>query len=590
MVIKMLNEYPRPQFRRSGWINLNGAWRFAFDDQRAGESEKWYCLFPAGREINVPYTYETKMSGIGDETFHPVVWYQKTLQLGEIAGRLLIHFEGSDYITKVWLNGRFIGSHAGAYAAFSLDLTDAAAAGDNNLTVCVEDSKSCLQPRGKQRWRDENYGCWYVQTTGIWKTVWLEPVPEYYIEKVKITPDIDTATVKLYGTIRMPCGGGGSMPCGAEGLRLRCRALLKGQVVTEQTVTVDQTYVAMTLSLADEREQMQLALWHPDHPDLYDLELALLDGSRPVDAVDTYVGMRKISISGSAVFLNNRPIYQRLILDQGYWEDSHLTPPSDSAYETDLDLILKAGYNGLRKHQKTEDRRFLYLCDKKGVLVWSEMAAQFTFNDDVVTAFTREWMEIVEQNYNHPSVVVWTPFNESWGIERVSTDARQQSFTKCIYYLTKAFDPMRPVITNDGWEHTISDIVTLHDYEEDGQALAGLYGRMDEILGNRIMSKHGRFAMAGGHQYKGQPVIMSEYGGIAFASEKGWGYGEQVKDEDAFISRFRNVTRALLDNKAICGFCYTQITDVQQEVNGLYTERREPKVNIGEIRKINMGK
>ena len=575
----MLTSYPRPNFARENWLNLNGTWRFAFDDENVGEKEKWFSSFPKGMDILVPYTYETTLSGIGEERFHPVVWYQRTVDIVPGSGRVLLHLEGADYDATVYVNGLCAGSHQGGYAAFALDITPYVQEGENVLTVRVADSASCVYPRGKQRWKSENFGCWYVQTTGIWKTVWLETVPSRYLEKVKITPDIDTASVRFFAKL------GGYTP--GKALRLLCDIAFKGEAVSHQELAVQGEYVSFSAVLGSQEEPWKLKLWHPDHPHLYDVTFTLLGEDGVTDEVRSHIGMRKIETRGDQVLLNNLPIYQRLILDQGYWEESHLTPPSDDAYEKDIDLILAAGYNGLRKHQKTEDRRFLHLCDQKGVLVWSEMAAQYIFHDDAIHTFTREWMELVEQNYNHPSVITWTPFNESWGIGEVAGDTQQQEFTKAIYSLTKAYDPMRPVIVNDGWEHTVSDILTLHDYEESGSRFAKRYEDLNELLDNRIPFNLHKYAMAGGYAYKGQPVIISEYGGIALASGRGWGYGNQVADEQAFLSRFEDITGAIQSHKGICGFCYTQVTDVQQEVNGLYTPGREPKVDIQAVRAIN---
>jgi beta-galactosidase/beta-glucuronidase len=302
--------------------------------------------------------------------------------------------------------------------------------------------------------------------------------------------------------------------------------------------------------------------------------------------------MREITIDGPNVLLNGTPLYQRLILDQGYWKDSHLTPPDEEALVTDIDKILALGYNGVRKHQKTEDERFLYWADVKGLLVWSEMAAAYEFNDRAAASFTREWMEIVRQNYNHPSVITWTPFNESWGVGRIKTDAAQQRFTQAIYYLTKSFDPCRPVICNDGWEHTISDIVTLHDYEEKGEDFLDRYlEHMEEILGNTIYHNKSKSAFADGFAYRGQPLILSEFGGIAFNSgNSGWGYGNKVNSPEEFIKRFDAITTAIKRLDIFCGYCYTQVTDVQQEINGLLDSERNFKVDPKIIKEINLRK
>ncbi len=575
----MQKEYPRPQMVREGWTNLDGLWDFSFDDRNIGEREKWNESFPAKKqEINVPFSYETKMSGIGEEAFHPVVWYEREVTVSEPGKRQILHFEGVDYIAKVWVNGCFAGTHTGAYARFSMDITDYVVNGVNKITVRAEDSMSCIQPRGKQRWKDENFGCWYVQTTGIWKTVWLESVPRTYIEKLKITPDFDKSKARFEIKLN-------KNP--EEPAQLTCRILLDGAEVRACSVNADREYLTFEASVADEDTPWHMVPWSPQNPKLYDVELALAQGEEK-DELESYFGMRKISIEGGRILLNNLPLYQRLILDQGYWEESHLTPPSEEALVKDINLVLEAGYNGVRKHEKVEDERFLYWCDRKGLLVWCEMPSVYTFQDDSVEQFANQWMEIVRQNYNHPCVVTWTAFNESWGVERIYTNPSQQKFTEGIYHLTKTFDPMRPVIVNDGWEHTVSDIVTLHDYEELGEILAERYRDKEAIVNNEIPFNRDRYAMAKGYPYQGQPILISEYGGIAFRTEDGWGYGNQVADEKAFLERFRNITTAIKSLPYSVGFCYTQVTDVQQEVNGLYTSRREPKVDVGEIRKINL--
>ncbi len=588
----MQNGYPRPQLVRENWTGLDGTWKFLFDDCNVGQRERWYDAFPENsREIRVPFSYETKLSGIGEEAFHPVVWYQREIEIKktispedgkgmrEASGRrFLLHFEGVDYTAVVWVNGCFAGTHTGAYARFSFDITDYVKDGANTITVRAQDSMSCVQPRGKQRWQKENFGCWYVQTTGIWKSVWLEEVPQNYIEKLKLTPDFDNASVRLEVKLNQKP----SSP-----LTLSGRIVLDSREIAVWQMQALEEYATVNINLASGDVPWQVALWTPSNPKLYDVELSLF-GDGQTDAVASYFGMRKVSIENGKVLLNNVPLYQRLILDQGYWEESHLTPPCEEALIKDIDLVLAAGYNGVRKHQKVEDERFLYWCDRKGLLVWCEMPSAYTFQEDAVEQFTGQWMEIVRQNYNHPCVITWTAFNESWGIERVYTDCCQQKFTEAIYHLTKAFDPMRPVIVNDGWEHTVSDIVTLHDYEESGEVFTKRYQDKEAIMDGRTSFNGERYAMAKGYRYQGQPVIISEYGGIAFQTKDGWGYGNQVADEKKFLERFDRITTAIKQLDDSVGFCYTQVTDVQQEVNGLYTMKREPKVDIEEIRKINL--
>ncbi|MFB5266452.1 glycoside hydrolase family 2 protein [Paenibacillus enshidis] len=579
-----IKDYPRPQFVRKQWLDLNGEWDFCFDDEGVGEKEQWFDQFPEGQKIIVPFTYETKASGIGIETFHPLVWYRRSVVIPQEAAakRTILHFQGVDYKTKCWVNGVLAGEHEGAYAAFSFDITPYIKYGsENHIVLEVEDSQSCTQPRGKQRWVEQNFECFYVQSTGIWKSVWLEYVNEARIEAVKMTPDIDRHMIRFDFQLK-----------GFEGksnLRLEAAIELKGQPVRTVSLSADRSWITVEVNVLHEAGgPWKQSLWSPGAPNLYDVEFALYEGEQERDRVYSYFGMRKISIENGQILLNNGPLYQRLILDQGYWPDSHLTPPSEEALIEDIDKTAAMGYNGVRKHMKLEDARFLYWCDVKGLLVWSEMAATFEFNDDAVSRFTREWLEIVPQQYNHPSIITWVPFNESWGIQRIEHDVMQQQFTESIYHLTKAIDPYRPVVTNDGWEHTVSDILTLHDYVEKGAEFLERYQDKESIVNNQISFNQWKRAFAEGYAYRGQPIIVSEFGGIAFRTDKGWGYGNQVDSEEAFIERFRAITAAIKATPYIAGYCYTQITDVQQEVNGLLTEDRQPKVPLEVIREINL--
>ncbi|MUG66857.1 glycoside hydrolase family 2 [Paenibacillus campinasensis] len=585
---KYIKDYPRPQLVREQWENLNGQWDFRFDDSQEGELGRWYEGLQADRKITVPFTYETKASGIGDESFHPCVWYERSVSVpAEAAGkRVILHFQAVDYETTLWVNGRHIGNHEGGYAAFSFDITEAVKlGGENRITVRATDSSSCTQPRGKQRWTPNSFGCWYVQTTGIWQTVWMEFVHPVHISRVKITPELERGSANFIYEL----GGFGSAD--VDGLSLQTTVRFDGKLIRSIETNVERGTVAVDVSVVNEAVgEWKIRPWHPNHPALYDVEMILKKDGQPIDTVYSYFGMRNIRIAGNQVILNHSPIYQRLLLDQGYWEDTHLTPPSEEAILEDIDKTLALGFNGVRKHQKLEDPRYLYWCDRKGLLVWSEMPSTFEFGDDAVERFTKEWMEVVRQHYNHPSIITWVPFNESWGVSDIATNRKQQQFTESIYHLTKAFDQMRPVIVNDGWEHTISDIITLHDYEELGADLAERYQDKEALLSNDFAHNKNRYPFAQGYGYRGQPVIISEYGGIAFTSEEGWGYGNQVRTEEEFLKRYEGVTQAIKDLPYVCGFCYTQITDVQQEVNGLLTIDRQPKVNMEAIRSINLKK
>ena len=583
-----IKDYPRPQFVRTDWENLNGAWDFGFDDENAGEKEKWYQEFKGDKKINVPFTYETKLSGIQDETRHDFIWYHRTINVDGVKlenNRYILHFEGSDFITKVWVNGAYAGSHRGGYARCSFDVTNLVHDGENELTVKVEDSFDTQQPRGKQRWINENFGCWYVQTTGIWKTVWSEYVPKISLASVKMTPDLQNAALKLEYEVAA------AEKDLDDDLMITATVSFQGTMVAKQCVLANQKHVETTINVAYEGTvglEWGVRVWTPTEPDLYDIDFAVTHKGETVDTVGSYFAMREIRIDGSNILLNGHPLYQRLILDQGYWKDSHLTPPSEEALIEDIDKIHALGYNGLRKHQKTEDERFLYWCDVKGMLVWSEMAAAYRYTDYAVEEFTKEWMEIVRQNYNHPCIITWTPMNESWGVSQIETRKVEQHFTEAVYYLTKSLDTMRPVIVNDGWEHTVSDIITLHDYEEVGDTLYKRYTEYkDQILTTEVYHR-GKSALANGYEYKGQPIIISEYGGIAFNNDdSGWGYGNKVNTKEDFIKRFDDITTAVKKIPYCCGFCYTQVSDVQQEINGLMDMERNFKVEPEIIQEIN---
>ena len=586
-------DYPRPQLMRSAWQNLNGEWDFAFDEENRGVRENWQNGIPKQKKIQVPFSYETRASGIGDAAQHEVVWYQRSFSFAKKEGkRSLLHFEGADFQTEVWVNGRAAGKHTGAYSRFSFDVTALLQEGENSLVVRCQDSMSVEIPRGKQRWMQENYACWYVQTTGIWKTVWMEEVSEIYLGEVKLTPEIARGELQIEAEI-VDKGRVGQGEKSRE-LLLLSEAFFDGEKIGSVETAIHLGRVSQHLSvLREDLFEWGLHLWTPESPALYDLKLTLMeqtsDEKRPLDEVLSYFGMREIRIDHGNILLNNVPLYQRLILDQGYFEESGLTPPSVEALALDIDRVKEMGFNGVRKHMKVEDERFLYLADVKGLLVWSEMAAHYRFSDDAVQEYTKEWMEVLRQNYNHPSIITWTPFNESWGIPQVETERRQQHYTEAIYHLTKVFDPMRPVISNDGWEHTVSDIITLHDYEEDGERFLNRYlTHKEEILRTQLYHCGHKSAMANGFSYEGQPVILSEYGGIAFADKQQgeWGYGNAVKSEEEFLCRLQKITAAIYQVPYIVGFCYTQVSDVEQEVNGLMRENRTYKVDPQKIRQI----
>jgi hypothetical protein len=373
---------------------------------------------------------------------------------------------------------------------------------------------------------------------------------------------------------------------GQKGLSLRTDISFGGVAIRSFTVEPSQGPLDFTANIYSDALTRKVMTWGPGNPNLYDVKFTLTGGEAE-DRVSSYFGMRKISTANGKVFLNDSELYQKLILEQGYWKDSLLTAPDEAAIEKDIDLALAMGFNGMRIHQKTEDERFLYACDRKGMLVYSEMASQYEFCEEAVQNLTGEWLQIVRQQYNHPSVIAWVPFNESWGVQNIRSEKREQAFADGICSLTRALDGTRPVISNDGWEHTSSDLITIHDYDQSAEAIARRYADMDAVTSGRVLSSSGRAPFADGYAYSGQPVLISEFGGIAFDSGNGWGYGKHVSGSEEFLERLGALTNAIKDNPRICGYCYTQLTDVQQEVNGLLTEDRQPKADIKKIAEIN---
>lgn len=569
--------YPRPQFVRDSYICLNGEWNFRFDCCNEGVTNKWSSGF-SGDPIQVPFSYESALSGIGTDRQYPSVWYCRKAVFPHSSGEhVLLYFEGCDYLTKLWVNGQYIGRHFGGYTRFCFDITDTLNEEEALIVIQASDSRDAAQPRGKQRWLSENYDCWYTQTTGIWKTVWAEVVDRDHLEDVKITPLFDEDSVMFQYKIA---------GAAEDKLELETVVLFDDVLVYQGKEQVLRPFFARTVSLVGDFSKWKVKYWSPEKPNLYDVEFRLYRGGALIDRVGSYFGIRKISADSKRVTLNNQEIYLKMVLDQGYWENGLLTPPDEDAIVLDLEKALKYGFNGIRKHQKIEDERFYYWADVLGVMVWCESPSAYEFRTDTVKRTTTEWLSIVEQHYNHPSVIAWVPFNESWGVPKVYTDGKQQNFVQGIYHLTKTVDGTRPVIGNDGWEHTATDILTLHDYAPDGDTLLRHWNHRERVITGEEAFNDERFALAQGHAYEGQPIVLSEFGGIAYKSEKGWGYGQTENSEEDFLARFRSLIEAVAKLDFVCGFCYTELTDVQQEMNGLMDMRRQEKILPAKIREI----
>ncbi|OCA98198.1 glycoside hydrolase family 2 protein [Clostridium beijerinckii] len=579
------NEYPRPSFERETWLNLNGEWDFEYDDNNLGLKNKWYKNKDFSKKIIVPYVFQTELSGINEQEVHDIIWYSKDFDITEELKdkRVILHFGAVDYKADVWVNGIHLMNHEGGHVPFSVEITDVLKEKGNNIKVRVEDYTYDLEiPRGKQYWKEKSQGIFYTRTTGIWQTVWVEVVGKEYLKSTFITPDLDNKKV----LVEYELDGFSDNTYLEVSISLRDIEIVKDKIRVingrgkrefwlDQNITVDWNH-------------QESWAWSPENPILFDIAFKVINNDSYVDEVKSYFGLRKVSIVSGKFMLNNRPYFQKLLLDQGYWEKSLLTAPADEDFIKDIELSKAMGFNGVRKHQKIEDPRYLYWADKLGFIVWGEIASAYNYSRNYATRMTKEWMEMIYRDYNHPCIVAWTPLNESWGVDCIMNNKNEQAHSASMYWLTKSLDQTRPVISNDGWDHTKSDLFTIHDYEWRKEILEERYSSLDNIL-NSMPS--GRTLMAQGWEYEGQPIIVSEMGGISYQKSnwEGWGYSSASSDED-YAKRYYDVISPLLESPFVQGFVYTQITDVEQEINGLLTYGREPKIDIEIIKAINEGK
>ena len=582
-------EHPRPDFMRDSFYNLNGAWEFAFDDYDIGLKEGWYKpSYNFDKTITVPFCYQSAASGIGPtDEIHPIMWYRRKFTVpSEMQGRtILINFGAVDYEAMVYVNGMAVGGHKGGYTPFQLDVTPFLTEGENDLCVRVVDMPDPVQPRGKQYWKEGLYLCWYTPNSGIWQTVYLEAASETRIDYIHVTPNIDRGQASVEVMLnRVP----------DSKVTLALDVKLNEKEIRNVVTTTANRNVTIVIDM-DARDTFEpVALWSPRNPALYDLRVQLLDGEIKLDQVDTYFGMRKIEVHDGVVYLNNSRIYQKLVLDQGYWPDTLITPPSDEAIREDLEWTKKLGFNGARKHQKIEDPRYYYWADKMGVLVWGELPSPYAFTDETVENLTVTMQEFIRRDFNHPCIIAWVPLNESWGVPQIVSNKKQQNTAAMLYYLTKAADGTRICSGNDGWEQMHTDICGLHNYKSSKEVLKKHFADRDFI---EKQTGDGRRAYADGYKPTGKEAFMvTEYGGIAFTniglqSELGgaetWGYHGKETDEEAFFVRFEACTEAIQEISFCQGYCYTQLTDVMQEINGLLLPDRRPKVDVERVRLIN---
>ncbi len=571
-------EYPRPQFERADWVNLNGEWSFALDLSDSGRDRDFYNSKGFEQRITVPFAPESKLSGIGYTDFINSVWYQRMIQIPSAwqGKRVKLNFGAVYYESEVYIDGRFVGRHYGGSDSFAFDITDFVGDGkEHSIVVHAEsDLRSGTQPGGKQSTNYYSYGCSYTRTTGIWQTVWMEAVDDMALERVQVVTDIDNEQIVVIPTYYNVAGGN----------TLSVEVRDGGKVVAHaESAAVQGVPVVVALKKAK--------LWSPESPFLYDVVYEVKDAEgKTLDRVDAYVGMRKVHIDGNKIYLNNKPYYQRLVLDQGFYPDGIWTAPSDEALKHDIEMSKAAGFNGARLHQKVFEERFHYWADKLGYIVWGEMASWDKDFNSVAAArnFLSEWGNIVVRDRNHPALIVWTPFNEEFGVP--SNEAGR--FLTDVYNETRRLDPTRPVNTVSGGIYVISDFCTAHCYEQDGARLHSMLFDGEKFY--QPQGPNGGFDRAIRKLYYdgSLPYLLDEFGGIKCAetqSEGGnsWGYGNAAPTREDFYTRLEALVKAIVDHSdKICGFCYTQLTDVEQEQNGVYYYDRGEKFDMGRVKAI----
>ncbi|CAG1012650.1 beta-glucuronidase [Burkholderiaceae bacterium] len=575
--------YPRPQLQRAQWTSLNGSWRFRFDDDRAFSQPSQIDEWPL--QIEVPFCPESQASGVGDRGFHAACWYQRDFECRPGRDRVILRFGAVDYAARVWVNGRLAATHEGGHTPFCADITELLdESGRQTLSVHVEDDPHDLaKPRGKQDWQREPHSIWYPRTTGIWQTVWFERVARTYIDKIRWTPQVEGFAIGFEARI---AGDPAEDAWVDITLRHGQRVLARDryQVVDRE---VDRHIVLSDPGIDDYRNEL---LWSPERPTLLDASIRLLnrDGEL-LDEFESYTALRSVNILRDRFMLNGRPYMLRLVLDQGYWPETMMTAPGDEALKRDVELAKAMGFNGVRKHQKIEDPRYLYWADRLGLVVWEEMPSAYRFTRTAIRRTLREWTEAIERDYSHPCVIVWVPFNESWGVPELTAVGKHRHAVEALYHLTKTLDATRPVIGNDGWESSATDIIGIHDYDANTEHMRQRYGA--EIKPEQLFDRRrpgGRILTLDGYPHRGQPIMLTEFGGIAFAKfpQKGvrqiWGYTVAGNDEE-FARMYGDLVTTVIHTALFSGFCYTQFADTFQEANGLLGADRTPKIPIEDI-------
>lgn len=573
--IEDLARHPRPDFARAGWRPLDGEWGFALDSWNRGLRERWYKKGDFKKRITVPFCVESEASGIGRKRGARRMWYSRRFEAADPSRRVLLHFGAADYRAIVWLNGRLVGEHEGGYTPFSFDLSGYLRE-DNLLVVRVSDSDDLRIPRGKQTVLGRPLLVHYTPVSGLWQPVWLEKTGAVYLERLAVDANPQTGRATFRCTL-----GGDDCDC-------KVRVAVKGPGGESRSAGREAGVSSGNGSAALSMDFDDVETWSPEKPALYRLKVEILRGRKIEDRVESYFGWRAVEIRDGKILLNGEPFYQRLVLNQAYFPGGWYTPESPDEFRKDAELIRDMGFNGMRIHQKVEDPRFLFWCDVLGLVVWEEMPSGFWWSAKLRRAIRAQWREVIDRDRNHPCIIFWVPFNESWGIHPIVFSSRARDFVREVVKFTRGSDPTRPVVDNSGFEHVETDVADIHHYLKTAELADEYYERIrdPEALKFKASNLITRFSVGSGTVstfaptagYEGQPLIISEYGGFGFYRAGG---GKSL------IENFSDYTLGIARRPHLQGYAYTQFTDVQQEKNGLLTLGREPKAPIGEIRKVN---
>jgi beta-galactosidase/beta-glucuronidase len=573
-----MTAYPRPQMARHDWLSLDGEWEFSIDPEASWTTPQQP---PFEARIRVPFSPESPASGINENGFYRACWYRKQFEASRKAhqGRLLLHFCAVDYSANVWLNGAMAATHEGGYTPFTADVTELLREDGRQQVVvqALDDPADLSKPRGKQDWQLHPHSIWYPRTTGIWQTVWLEWVPPVYISSLRWTPNLERWEIGVEVWTK-----GESR----EGLRCHLQLTGSNKLLADDSYAVVSGEVHGRIALSDPGidDYRNELLWSPATPTLIDARILLeTSDGQTIDEVESYTALRQVGVQGERFLLNNRPYQPRMVLDQGYWPDTGLTAPDDDALRLDVELAKAMSFNGVRKHQKIEGERYLYWADRLGLLVWEEMPSAYRFTRASIHRLTREWSEAINRDVNHPCIVAWVPFNESWGVPDLPSSPTQRHYVQALYHLTKTLDPTRPVVGNDGWESVATDIVGIHDYDWEPGRILARYGANDLPTVFKRERPGGRLLALDGDPHD-QPIMITEFGGIAFSRDTAgtWGYS-RASDADDLARRYRDLLCAIRAIPVFAGFCYTQFTDTYQETNGLLFADRTPKFPLEAI-------